>query len=71
MLIYAELRRQTSDPEVPLPPEAALGGDAPRTNPCSVMLFHKAALTRGLSRPGIFRRGVWDAYPETCGTNET
>lgn len=67
--IYAELSART--PMV-LPPQIAAGGGSGYTaDPCSVMLFHKAALTCWLSRPGIIRCGVWDAHPETRGTNET
>lgn len=58
-------------PVVLSPQKVALDGDGCTANPCSVMLFHKAALTRWLSRPGIVRCGVWDAHPETCGANET
>lgn len=67
--IYAELSPRT--PMV-LPAQiAAGGGNGYTADPCSVMLFHKAALTCRLSWPGIVCCGVWDAYPETSGANET
>lgn len=69
--IYAELSPPTSHLCGASTTKSALGGDGFPAHPCSVILFHKAALTCRLPRPGIIHCGVWDTHPETCGANET
>lgn len=63
--MYTELLLLVPHPPVVLPPQNVLWHTAD-----TVVLFLKAALTCGLSRPRFVCRGVWDAHPETCGADK-